>query len=51
MDLLIVVISVLVLSLEAITTDMKAATALRALRAIKPIRMLTRSAGGWGGGV
>lgn len=41
-DLLIVTVSVLVLALEAITSNVKAAMALRVLRAIKPLRMLTR---------
>ena len=39
---MIVIISVLGMTLEKVTTDVQAAMALRVLRAIKPLRMLTR---------
>eukprot|EP00798_Chlamydomonas_sp_ICE-L_P015920 gene15920-22054_t len=44
-DFAIVVISVMVLTLEAIASDASAVQALRVLRAVKPLRMLTRSPG------
>ncbi len=44
-DFAIVCISVLVLALQAITTNAQIATALRVLRAVKPLRLLTRSEG------
>ncbi|KAL6748527.1 Ion transport protein-domain-containing protein [Haematococcus lacustris] len=44
-DFIIVVVSVLVLALESTVNNAEAATALRVLRAIKPLRMLTRSPG------
>lgn len=45
MDFLIVCTSVLVMSLQAMSTDVSIASALRVLRAIKPLRLLTRSEG------
>ena len=44
-DFAIVVVSVLVIALEALLSSAAAIQGLRALRAIKPLRMLTRSAG------
>jgi len=45
LDFVIVVVSVLVLSLEKVLTNAAAIQALHALRAIKPLRMLSRSKG------
>jgi SNF family Na+-dependent transporter len=44
-DLLIVTVSVLVLALEAVVKDASILMGLRVLRALKALRMLTRSAG------
>ena len=44
-DFFILVISVLILALQALLSDASVAQGLRVLRAIKPLRMLTRSAG------
>jgi hypothetical protein len=40
---MIVVVSILVLALESLTSNAAILTALRVLRALKPLRMLTRS--------
>jgi hypothetical protein len=44
-DLMIVVVSVLIMAVEPLTSNAEVLMALRVLRALKPLRMLTRSPG------